>query len=145
MWRAFTGRLMEKGLRVRLTWRFRSTFSPKNMSHRWVHFTDEEVKGLDESFVALLDRARHIANLPFVVTSGRRSHDENERAMGAEGSSHLKGFAADLACSDSGSRFAMVRALLEVGIKRIGVYDRHVHCDVDPDKSPSVMWLGKST
>ncbi len=111
---------------------------------KWRYFSDTEVEGLDSEFVAKLDMARHEAGIPFVITSGKRTAGENERVMGVDASSHLKGIAVDLRSPDSTTRFRIVKSLLDQGITRIGVYDAHIHVDTDPDKPHEVMWIGVS-
>jgi zinc D-Ala-D-Ala carboxypeptidase len=91
-----------------------------------VWFTDEEVEGLTPG------------------TSGKRTVQENEAAGGVDASAHIKGVAVDLACASSRNRMKMVSALIVAGFKRIGVYDRHLHADCDPDLPQEVMWVGKS-
>lgn len=111
---------------------------------KWRYFLEKEVEGLEPEFVSLLDMARHQAGIPFLITSGKRSTDQNERAMGVDGSAHIKGLAVDIRCNNSGDRYKMLKALLGVGIKRIGVYNAHLHCDMDPEKPQEVIWTGNS-
>jgi zinc D-Ala-D-Ala carboxypeptidase len=111
------------------------------MPPKWNFFTHQEVEGLNDEFIALLDRARGIAKTPFDITSGRRTIAENERIPTASSnSSHLSGDAVDLACSGSPERFQIVKALLEVGFTRIGIYSAHLHVDCDKSKPQNVMW-----
>lgn len=107
-------------------------------------FTKEEVEGLDPEFVAKLDWARGRAGVPFVITSGKRTPEENERVTGVDASAHIKGLAVDLRVTDSIQRKKMVHALLLAGFNRIGIYDKHCHVDVDPDLPQDVMWVGVS-
>lgn len=107
-------------------------------------FTDKEIAGLDKELVSKLDTARRVAGVPFVITSGARSPEQNERAMGVEGSSHTKGLAVDLRVSDSQTRFLMVKGLLAAGFTRIGIYDKHCHVDLDLEKAQDVIWTGVS-
>lgn len=109
---------------------------------RW--FKDQEILGLDSNLVEMLDHARGIAGVPFVITSGRRSVAENATAQGVENSAHLRGLAVDLACPLPGNRFKMVQALLMAGFRRIGVYNLHLHCDTDLSLPAPVMWVGVS-
>jgi zinc D-Ala-D-Ala carboxypeptidase len=127
-----------------LTWTIRFRQTGYRKMGRWHYFTDMEVDGLDTEFVAKLDQARHYAKTPFNLTSGKRTPEDNERAMGVEASSHCKGLAVDIGCSDSRSRKLIVAGLLLAGFNRLGIYDRHVHVDSDPDKDQDVIWLGKS-
>ena len=88
--------------------------------------------------------ARNKADIPFTITSGKRSSDINEQAGGVQDSSHISGKAVDLACADSPDRFKMVSALLAVGFRRIGIYEKHCHVDVDETKPQDVAWIGTS-
>lgn len=108
------------------------------------YFKDHEVSGLDPVFTYRLDVARNKAGVPFVITSGFRSPEQNSLIGGSPNSSHLKGLAVDLNVVDSLHRFYVVKGLIETGFNRIGIYDRHVHVDVDPDKPQDVIWTGKS-
>lgn len=106
------------------------------------YFKDSEIKGLDPKLVKALDEAREYAGIPFVITSGKRTSETNERALGVENSAHLTGLAVDLRADNSLDRYQMVRGLLLAGFKRIGVYSGHIHADLDYGKPYPVMWLG---
>jgi len=114
------------------------------MENRWHFFEPREVVGLKDEFVAMLDRARGVARVPFVITSGFRTVEQNQASGGADQSSHELGLAVDLACGDSSIRFKILKALLAVGFSRIGVYDKHLHVDADPTKPQNVIWWGIS-
>ena len=110
---------------------------------------DSDVKGsgknMKRDFLKKLDKARDIAKIPFKITSGFRTPQHNER-LKKEGykvsanSSHLKGLAADIACSDSGTRQKIVNGLIVAGFTRIGIADTFIHCDTDTDKTDAI-WL----
>ena len=108
------------------------------------YFTERETIGLVPELVELLDEAREIAGVPFVITSGYRTPAENQAAGGVSESAHESGKAVDLACNDGLSRFKMVYALLFVGCRRVGVYNHHIHADVDETKVQDVIWTGLS-
>jgi len=125
------------------------------MEKRWIYFTDEEVHGLDNEFVAMLDRARHLAAIPFEITCGFRDAAHNAAVGGVGDSAHLKGLAVDLRCTDSHQAFRIIQAALAVGFKRAGVYhgqpdpqgkvqSTHIHLDNDPNLPQEVMWTGFS-
>lgn len=97
---------------------------------------------VEASLIPKLDQAREIAGIPFVITSSHRSAAHNDAVGGADDSAHLRGFAVDIRATTSRSRFHVVRGLIRAGFTRIGVYSTHVHGDVDPSLSPSVLWLG---
>jgi len=98
------------------------------------YFSEREVRGLDPGLVSLLDYARQLAGVPFVITCGLRTPEENVAVGGAANSAHLRGLAVDLRAHDSESRFLILAALFKVGFRRFEVVaaDGHVHVDIDP-------------
>jgi len=111
----------------------------------WKHFSDEEAKGLDGELMSRLDVARDLCGFPIVITSGRRTPEQNAAAGGTNESSHMSGLAVDLrAPTGQNEREKMIWALGRAGFRRMGIYDRHLHCDVDPNKSQDVVWFGVS-
>mgnify|MGYP003651097709 CR=1 FL=1 len=103
---------------------------------------DLEGSGLnmDRSFLEMLDNARDIADIPFAINSGYRTKEHNAKVGGVEGSSHTKGLACDIACSNSIARFLIINALLEAGFTRIGIANNFIHVDSDCEKSQDVIW-----
>jgi hypothetical protein len=102
-------------------------------------------KNMTRDFLKKLDRARDIANIPFLISSGFRTpqHNVNLRKQGykaSANSSHLKGCAADIICKDSGTRQKIVNGLIMAGFTRIGIADTFIHCDTDQDKNDAI-WL----
>ena len=95
---------------------------------------------MSEEILHMLDAARKIYGKSMRVTSGFRTESHNKKVGGVVSSSHLKGLAADIACSESKNRFEMIKALLEVGFKRIGIASAFIHIDIDKDKSQNVIW-----
>lgn len=98
------------------------------------------VEDMDSDFLELLDKARKLACVPFVLNSAYRSK-EYEQSRGRNGSSsHCKGLAVDISCKSSYMRFKVLSALFQVGFRRIGVYPTFIHVDNDDDKI-SAVWL----
>lgn len=100
------------------------------------HFQRNEFSSPDQmswTLIQMLDFARGLAGFPFHVNSSFRAGDDG---------SHGKGLAVDLRCTRSYERFIMIEALIRVGFRRIGVYSRHIHVDIDPDKLSGTMWYG---
>jgi len=95
---------------------------------------------MSEEILHMLDVARKIYGKSMRVTSGFRTESHNKKVGGVVSSSHLKGLAADIACSESRNRFEMIKALLEVGFNRIGVASTFIHVDIDKGKSQNVIW-----
>lgn len=98
------------------------------------------IDDMSRNFMELLDSARHIANIPFIPTSGFRS-EIWEREQGRDGSSsHTKGLAIDLKATTSAERFKIIDALLSIGLNRIGIGENFIHVDADKNKPAKVMW-----
>ena len=100
---------------------------------------------MDRSFLEMLDNARDIAKTPFKITSGYRTKEHNiaiYKKLGKKPieSSHLKGVACDIACSNSRARFIIIQSLLEAGFTRIGIANNFIHVDNDCEKSQDVIW-----
>jgi uncharacterized protein YcbK (DUF882 family) len=96
---------------------------------------------MNHSFLEKLDEARSVANVPFIINSGWRCKEHNEKVGGSNTSSHLKGLAVDISAANSHARHRIVEALLSVGFNRIGVAKTFVHVDMDEEKPEEVMWV----
>lgn len=96
---------------------------------------------MQPSFLAMLDQARERAGFPFVIQSGFRTLEHNKEVEGSEDSSHLRGCASDVRARSSRERFAIVKAAIEAGFRRIGIAKSFVHLDNDPTLPPNVIWL----
>jgi len=114
-------------------------FEQKTMSYKY--FTEKEVEGLKSELVVLLDKAREMAGIPFVLNSTVRNVEENSSVGGVPDSAHIYGMAVDIRVRNSVERFAIVNALLKAGFKRVGVGKTFVHCDIDQSKPQNVIWL----
>lgn len=113
---------------------------------KWKWFSDEESKGLDYGLMVRLDMARELCGFPIVITSGRRTEEQNANAGGTKESSHLKGLAVDLrAPTGQNEREKMIWALGRAGFSRVLIYSRHIHCDTDINKSQDIfIHMGES-
>lgn len=103
-------------------------------------------KLMDAAFLQMLDDARGIAKIPFRITSGFRTPSHNayvggvQPSLKSKGSSHLFGYAADIACNNSADREIILNSLIRAGFRRIGIANGFIHVDNDPDKNAAV-WL----
>jgi uncharacterized protein YcbK (DUF882 family) len=113
------------------------------------YFTDSEFAecnppcnkdDLSQIFLELLDSARHLSGVPFILTSGFRSKIY-EIEQGRDGSSsHTKGLAVDIKADNSVTRFKIINALISVGFNRIGIGKDFIHVDMDKAKPEKVLW-----
>lgn len=100
---------------------------------------------MEREVIEALDVARDIAGFPFIITSGFRTIEHNRKLLqqgyaASPRSSHLLGWAVDIAVPNSRKRFLMLEALLDAGFNRIGIGDEFIHVDMDPNKSPNTIW-----
>ena len=93
---------------------------------------------MDWEFLLLLDRAREIALVPFVINSGYRCPNHNNE-VGSTSRNHVEGKAADIACTNGWKRLRIIRALMGVGFQRIGIHKEFIH--VDSMDSAASMWV----
>ena len=116
--------------------------------------TDPLMVGVKDDVMMMLDSAHDVhAKIPYVITCGLRTPDQNCKLKGAvPDSAHETGLAVDLACQDDHSLFCMLDGLIHAGFNRIGIYlardpkdptkfvPRHIHVDADTSKPPEVTW-----
>ena len=112
-------------------------FSPKEFTCDGV----ECFSKMDEELLTMLDIARETAGIPFKINSSWRSEAKNKAVKGSKNSSHLRGYAVDIKCTNSADRFVMLDALINVGFKRIGIAKTFIHVDNDPSLPDLVTWL----
>lgn len=141
---------LDRGFTITLAyWRF--AWNGGSMNGNFRYFKDSEIVGLDKELVAMLDLARDKAGVPFVITSGLRTADQNSALHGAvSDSAHLTGFAVDMSTNgDDHQLNRMLYGLSVAGFDRIGLYfslegtklvPRHIHVDIDKSKPPEVTW-----
>ena len=84
--------------------------------------------------------SRPTAGTPFSLTSAYRCPKHNKAVGGVPTSAHTRGYAVDIRCVDSHSRFVILQALLEVGFRRIELAPTWIHVDNDPDKPRDVAF-----
>lgn len=103
---------------------------------------------MNKDFIAMLDKARERAGIPFKITSGYRTRAYQDQLSKrgyktSADSAHPLGLAADIECKDNKSRMKMLEALLHVGFNRIGLSKNFIHVDIDTriHKTKEVIWL----
>ena len=122
------------------------------MKFKYFTYNEFDCKGgigkgesMDNNFICLLDDARELAGIPFKITSGYRTPEYNKQLIdygfqASITSSHIQGLAADIEVKNSENRFRIIGALVSVGIYRIGIGKDFIHCDVDENKKPNLIW-----
>lgn len=96
---------------------------------------------IDSLLLYLLSKARELANVPFVITSGYRCEEYNKKVGGVGESAHTKGLAVDIAVVSGSARFAILQAAIIVGFTRIGIGKGFIHLDVDEKKPQRMAWM----
>ena len=96
-----------------------------------------------DDLIYMLDRARDLAGVSFKLNSAYRCQSYNKKVGGVKDSAHTKGLAVEIAAPDDCTRFSIVSALLEVGFKRVLLYDTFIHCDIDLDKPNPILKIMK--
>lgn len=106
------------------------------------NFTSSEMDGLSDKLKLHLQMIRYIAGVPIHITSGLRTGDTD--------SEHSLGAGADISDNDRGEeisslwRHKVLSAAYLLGLRRIGVYDRHIHIGVATSYPQDVTWWGVS-
>ena len=102
---------------------------------------DPKMVGISPVLMRKLDKMREECGFSYVITSGKRSKEENDKLPGASStSSHLLGLAADIRCRNNSERFKMLESALNNGILRIGIGDGYCHLDINHSKKKEVVW-----
>lgn len=103
-------------------------------------------KLMDKVFLQKLDKAREIAKIPFIITSGFRTREYNstlERSV--PNSSHIYGKAVDISAVTDNEKDIIIKSLIEVGFKRIGIAGKAIHVDNDYTKPYPSVWFYDNT
>lgn len=102
------------------------------------------VGDMKEEALLMIDIAREYAGVPFKLNRAISCPQHNADVGGSETSSHLLGYAFDIDCNDSVTRYKIITALLKAGFTRLGVYNSKkgtfIHTDCDPHKLSGVIW-----
>lgn len=81
---------------------------------------------------------------PLQINSGYRTpeHNRDPKVGGVEGSEHTYDPAegADVFCQRSGTRYTMLKALFDMGVKRIGIGNTFLHIGIAQDKPQFVAF-----
>ena len=114
------------------------------------HFTKEEFDCqcgcgngdivISENLVFQLECVRIHYGKPMRINSGIRCLSHNRKIGSRDTSSHIKGLAADIGCTDMRTRLELVKKLLRDGeFERIGFHRDFILVDVDYDKPKGIF------
>ena len=95
---------------------------------------------MNEDFLERLDRARDLAGVPFRINSGYRTKAHNAKVSGASNSPHTRGLAVDIHAPDGPNKFKILKACIDAGFQRIGVYRTWIHVDSDNSLPTPTIW-----
>jgi len=98
------------------------------------------LNNISDDVINKLNVARLIAGISFFINSACRCKLHNLSVGGSLTSSHVLGFAVDIAIKSPIERFTILNALILAGFTRIGVYKNFIHIDVDTNKISNVIW-----
>ena len=93
---------------------------------------------MDPDFVHKLDELRERCGFAFKITSGYRDITHPAEAKKAQGGTHTKGIAVDIAVSNGFERMNIVHEALKMGFGGIGVARTFIH--IDMRATTPVMW-----
>ncbi|MFN3967215.1 MAG: D-Ala-D-Ala carboxypeptidase family metallohydrolase, partial [Endomicrobiia bacterium] len=96
---------------------------------------------LDPELIRIISIVETRIGKELQIVSGVRCKECNQKIGGVPNSAHLRGKAVDIAIPDSHSRYLIVEALISLDIKRIGIGDTFIHCDIDETLPQKVIWL----
>ena len=98
------------------------------------------IEDMDGAFLSLLDEVRERAGIPLVLNCAYRSSSWDKSKGRSGNSAHTRGKAVDIRCNTSATRFKIVKAALECGVRRIGIAKSFVHLDNDDSLPQDVIF-----
>ena len=93
-----------------------------------------------ESMLTILNLVRHDYGKPINLNSAYRCPKHPESIKNPT-SSHIKGQAVDIKCTNSADRWRLIALFKLYGIRRFGVAKNFIHVDNDANKTQNVMWV----
>ena len=96
---------------------------------------------MEVDFLRRLQRARTRAGTGFTINSAMRCAQHNADVGGVSSSTHLRGWAADIACRGNEHRALILEALFEAGFRRLGLASTFIHVDCDPALPTPRIWF----
>lgn len=97
---------------------------------------------LNSKLLSMLDELRVKCGRPLVINSGCRCEEHNRKSNGSPTSSHVLGLAVDIKAETSKEKYDIVYNALILGFRRIGIYSKFIHLDIDNNKVNPVIFYG---
>lgn len=97
-------------------------------------------RDMDGAFLSLLDEVRERAGIPLVLNCAYRSSAWDKSKGRSGNSAHTRGKAVDIRCNASVTRYKIVKAALDCGVRRIGIGKSFVHLDNDNSLPQDVIF-----
>lgn len=94
---------------------------------------------------ALVSKMEKMLSHGMIITSGVRCEKCNASVGGARNSAHLRGLAVDIKAQTGLEKYEIVATAITLGVRRIGIYEDHVHIDIDDSLLQNMMWIGTKT
>ena len=96
---------------------------------------------MEQSTMDMLDKAREIAGIPFVLNSAYRT-PVWDKSRGRSGTgAHTLGCAVDIRCRTLDNRYKIVAALIQAGFRRIGIAEEYIHADNSSKHQSGIIWM----
>ena len=91
-----------------------------------------------QNLVLKLEEVRVAIDRPMKINSGIRCLDHNRSIGSSDTSSHIKGIAADIGCTQMSDRLQLMSEFVK-HFKRIGIHKEFIHVDIDVDKRNGIF------
>jgi len=99
------------------------------------------LQDMQQEHINTLDRIRQRAGISISLNSAYRSTDW-EKSKGRTGSGdHPQGNGTDLAAPDSATKYKILKAAIEEGVRRIGIAKTFIHIGTSKTLAQGVVWL----
>ena len=110
------------------------------------HFDSEEFDcqcgcgsgNIMQNLVLKLEEVRIAIDRPMKINSGIRCLQHNRSIGSSDTSSHIKGLAADIGCTQMSDRYELMYFFVK-NFKRIGIHKEFIHVDIDVEKRNGIF------